>query len=220
MKSQYTIKKFVNLIGYIGILLLLISTFIFTSIIEKMDLEISEIDYKVRKFERGSLITIILQNYYSIQKTRRQLSVSDFEFSNYFKFEDKVQKKLKADIFDLSKSLITEYAVLQAGYAGYSGKDVELIRKEAENKAIEVLNSALNDSKKLDKLNRILDEYLFDFIDLFKKSQDNYLSNLDVKKELIEKRNNWKNIFLWIQVIGIILIAITGLIGKSSSKNS
>ena len=217
MKSQYTIKEFVNLIGYIGILLLLISTFLFTSVIEKMDLEISEIDYKVRKFERGSLITIILQNYYSIQKTRRQLSVSDFEFSNYFKFEGKVQKKLKADIFDLSKRLIIEYAVLQAGY---SGKDVELIRKEAENKAIEVLNSALNDSKKLDKLNRILDEYLFDFIDSFKKSQDNYLSNLDVKKELIEKRNNWKNIFLWFQVIGIILIAITGLIGKSSSKNS
>lgn len=217
MKSQYTIKEFVNLIGYIGILLLLISTFLFTNIIEKMDLEISEIDYEVRKFERGSLITIILQNYYSIQKTRRQLSVSDFEFSNYFKFEDKVQKKLKADIFDLSKRLIIEYAVLQAGY---SGKDVELIRKEAENKAIEVLNSALNDSKKLDKLNRILDEYLFDFIDSFKKSQDNYLSNLDVKKELIEKRNNWKNIFLWFQVIGIILIAITGLIGKSSSRNS
>jgi len=217
MKSQYTIKEFVNLIGYIGILLLLISTFLFTSVIEKMDLEISEIDYKVRKFERGSLITIILQNYYSIQKTRRQLSVSDFEFSNYFKFEGKVQKKLKADIFDLSKRLIIEYAVLQAGY---SEKDVELIRKEAENKAIEVLNSALNDSKKLDKLNRILDEYLFDFIDSFKKSQDNYLSNLDVKKELIEKRNNWKNIFLWFQVIGIILIAITGLIGKSSSKNS
>ena len=63
MKSQYTIKEFVNLIGYIGILLLLISTFLFTNIIEKMDLEISEIDYEVRKFERGSLITIILQNY-------------------------------------------------------------------------------------------------------------------------------------------------------------
>lgn len=217
MKTQYTTEKFVNIIGFIGILLLLISTFLFTSIIENTDLEISEIDYKIRKFERGSLITIILQNYYSIQKTRRQLSVSDFEFSNYFKFEDKVQKKLKADIFDLSKRLITEYAVLQAGY---SGKDVELVRKEAENRAIEVLSSALNDSEKLDKLNRILDEYLFDFIDSFKKSQDNYLSNLDVKKGLIEKRNNWKNIFLWIQVIGIILIAITGLIGKSSSKNS
>jgi len=216
MKFRIKTKRFIHVVGLIGILSLLMSTFIFTYIIGKLDFEINEIEYKIGKFENGRLITSILQNYYSIQKTRRQLSVSDFEFSNYFKFGDEVKKKLKADIFEISKSLIHEYAVLAAGYGR---KDVESIKKEAENKALEIINSDLNDSEKLNRLNRILDEYLFEFIDSFKAIQDNYLSNLDAKKTLIKKRNNWNNVFLWIQVIGIILISATGVLIESSRRN-
>lgn len=217
MKFKCAINKYLNKMIVLGILLLLISTFLYTNIIKNIDLEINEIDYKINKFERGSQISLILQNYYSIQKTRRHLYLSDLALFNYIKINGETIKKAKSDIFEISKSLIVEYAVL---HAGYSGKDVESTRKEAENKAIEVIRSDLKDSEKIDKLNRILDEYLIGFISSFVKKQDIYHSNISFKDKLMEKRNNWENIFLWIQIIGIILISVAGLTGKILDKNN
>jgi hypothetical protein len=202
---------YINNIRSIGIILLLIATFILTVIIRNLTLRIEKSNEGVKRFEYGRLMTAIVNVFYETQKVSRQTYMLEYNIVKNSEDAD-YKNTLIRNILDKFKGLILEYATL---FGGYSDSNVEEIKTHAIRKYESIIsNNSISFNEKYKELNNLITFYANEFSKNFSIKQENIKSKKDLIKNIEKQKRFWNIIYILFQIIGLILISAAELINN------
>lgn len=212
------LKKYfiINLLIFgklIGALLIIYATYIMTVRIMNIDKEISVANENIAGFFDSRILTVLaIMNYedryfeykMDIFENNRMLTYIQ-ELREKKASQDEIKER-ESYIKDISDGALFQLASLTKRW-GLMLTKIEDINQKKENEIDKILASNLTNEKKVGQIYDILEKNQQQAGERLNEMHKQWAKNKDKKNMLETTRNLWNRIFIWCQIVGLILIA-------------
>jgi len=208
-----TIEKIILYFALIGYILLIIATYLATVKIPELEKEISDINLVVKRIDDKILRGIILNSDYNISAIRKRINILELNNLALHDVGTNEQDVLKKRIINTLYDLIKMYSNL------FTMDEIAVESKDIEKRSDDIINK----QEPFD----IMKEKLEDLLKECKSVAGNRLVNIQEKRKkkidkiisLEDSRDRYSNIFIWLQIMGLVLLSFSGIMEKVIKKD-